>query len=94
LEFMKSARHAPAGEQDGRIMKDQLASWRHSADTATNERRSKVIDGRIHDARRAEKRRIRRAQNKDIAALVGARRATSEGRLSRAGILLGRAHTG
>jgi len=36
-------------------MKDRLASWRHSAETATIERRSKVIDGRIHDARRAEK---------------------------------------
>jgi hypothetical protein len=46
--------HASAGEQDGRTMKDQLASWRHSAETATIERRSKVIAGRIHDVRRAE----------------------------------------
>ena len=43
-------------------MKDQLASWRHSADTATIERRSKVIDGRIHDARRAEKWRMKRTR--------------------------------
>jgi hypothetical protein len=36
------------------MLKDHLASWRHSAHTATIERRSKVIDGRIHDVRRAE----------------------------------------
>ena len=69
-------------------MKDQLASWRHSAETATNERRSKVIDGRIHDARRAEKRRTRCAQKKDIAALFSARRATPRRRVLLAGILL------
>jgi hypothetical protein len=40
-------------------MKDQLASWRHSAETATIERRSKVIDGRIRDVRHAEKRRMK-----------------------------------
>src|SRR5215207_5366738 len=54
--------HASAGEQDVRRMKDHRASWRHSADTATNERLSKVIDRRIRDARRAEKRRKRRAR--------------------------------
>jgi hypothetical protein len=64
------------------MMKDHLASWRHSADTTTNERRSKVIDGRIHDVRRAEKRRIRCARNRDIAALVGAHRANPERRVS------------
>ena len=48
-----------AREQDVRTVKDRLASWRHSADTATIERRSKVIDGQIHDARRAEKRRMK-----------------------------------
>jgi hypothetical protein len=31
-------------------MKDHLASWRHSADSTTNARRSKVIDRRIRDA--------------------------------------------
>ena len=69
-------------------MKDQLASWRHSADTATIERRSKVIGGRIHDARRTEKRRIRRARKKDIAASVGASRANPGRRVLGAGILL------
>jgi len=37
------------------MVEDQLASWLHSADTATIERRSKVIDGRIRVSRRAEK---------------------------------------
>jgi len=31
-------------------MKNYLPSWRHSARTATNARRSKVISGRIYDA--------------------------------------------
>ncbi len=31
-------------------MKNYLPSWRHSARTATNARRSKVIGGRIYDA--------------------------------------------
>jgi len=44
-------------------MKDHLASWRQSADMATIERRSKVIDGRIHDARRTKKRQTGRAPN-------------------------------
>ena len=46
-------------------MKDQLASWRHSAHTATIERRSKVIDGRIHDARRAENGELDAFKSKD-----------------------------
>jgi hypothetical protein len=75
-------------------MKDQLASWRHSAETATIERRSKVIDGRIHDARRAEKRPMKPAQGtdqrKEIAAVIVGRRAKPGGRLSHAGILLTR----
>jgi phage protein U len=29
---------------------DRLLSWRHSADTATNERGSKVIGGQMYDA--------------------------------------------
>jgi hypothetical protein len=41
--------------RDLRTVKDHGASWRHSADTATIERRSKVIDGRIRVARDAEK---------------------------------------
>jgi hypothetical protein len=52
-----------AGEQEVRMMKDHLASWRQSADMATIERRSKVIDGRIHDARRTKKRQTGRAPN-------------------------------
>jgi hypothetical protein len=32
-----------------RKMKNYLPSWRHSADTATNARRSKVIGGRFYD---------------------------------------------
>ena len=51
-------------------MKDRGASWRHSADTATIERRSKVIDRPIRDTRRAEKWRMIRTRNKDVAALV------------------------
>jgi uncharacterized protein HemY len=72
-------------------MQDRLASWRHSAETATIERRSKVIDGRIHDARRAEKRPMKPTQGKEIAAVIGACRANQKGRLARAGILLSRA---
>jgi hypothetical protein len=34
-----------------RRLKDHLRSWRHSADTATNARGSKVIGGRLYDAR-------------------------------------------
>src|SRR3954470_3004452 len=49
-----SARESARG-QDLRTVEDHGASWRHSADTATIERRSKVIDGRIRVARRAEK---------------------------------------
>jgi len=71
-----------------RTVKDRLASWRHSAHTATIERRSKVIDGRIHDARRAEKRRMKPAQGKEIAAFIDVLRANPDGRLFRAGILL------
>jgi len=56
------------------MVEDQLASWLHSADTATIERRSKVIDGRIRDVRRAEKTANEVPQKarikKDIAALV------------------------
>jgi hypothetical protein len=37
-------RHRPNG------MKVHLASWRHSADTAINACRSKVIDRRFYDA--------------------------------------------
>ena len=72
-------------------MKDRLASWRHSAETATIERRSKVIDGRIHDARSAEKRPMKSAQGKEIAAVIGACRANQKGRLATAGILLSHA---
>jgi hypothetical protein len=72
-------------------MKDRLASWRHSAETATIERRSKVIGGRIHDAGRAEKRPMKPAQGKEIAAVIGARCANPGGRLSCAKILLGHA---
>jgi hypothetical protein len=79
---------SPAGEKDVRTIKDHLASWRHSAHTATNERRSKVIDGRIHDARRAEKRRTGYARNKHVAALVGAHRAILKCRASCIGTLL------
>jgi hypothetical protein len=71
-------------------MKDQLASWRHSADTATIERRSKVIDGRIHDARRAEKRKEAGSKArimKDIAALVCVRCGSPRRCPSCAGIL-------
>jgi hypothetical protein len=68
-------------------VKDQLASWRHSAETATIERRSKVIDGRIHDACYTEKRRMKPTQGEEIAAIIGVRRTNPEGRLSRAGIL-------
>ena len=57
-----------------RTVKDHLASWRHSADTATIERRSKVIDRRIHDARRAKKWRMRRARKQRYCSLVGVRR--------------------
>jgi len=39
------------GSGTKRKMKDRLHSWRLSADTATNARGSKVIDGRIYDAR-------------------------------------------
>ena len=70
-----------------RTVKDHLASWRHSADTATIERRSKVIDGRIHDARRAEKRRMKPAQGKEIAAVIGVLRTNTGGRLACAGTL-------
>jgi hypothetical protein len=34
-----------------RSMKDCLPSWRHSADTGANARRSKVIGRRIYDAK-------------------------------------------
>jgi hypothetical protein len=34
-----------------RMPKDHLRSWRHSADTGANARGSKVIDGRMYDAR-------------------------------------------
>ena len=77
-----------------RTMKDQLASWRQSADTATIERRSKVIDGRIRDARRAEKRRMNRTRNKDVAALVASVARIRGADPCRAGILSGRVHTG
>jgi len=72
-------------------MKDQLASWRHSAETATIERRSKVIDGRIHDTHRAEKSSMKPMQGKEIAAVIGACRANQKGRLATAGILLSHA---
>jgi hypothetical protein len=40
------------GSDVTRMLKDHLRSWRHSAETATNARGSKVIDGRLYDARR------------------------------------------
>jgi hypothetical protein len=67
------------------MMKDHLASWRQSADMTTIERRSKVIDRRIHDARRAKKRQTGRARNQDIAARVGEYRAKPERPVSRTG---------
>ena len=39
------------GSDTMRKMKDRLRSWRLSADTAANARGSKVIDGRVYDAR-------------------------------------------
>jgi len=41
-----------------REMKNYLPSWRHSADTGANARRSKVIDGRIYDLQSAMNRHI------------------------------------
>jgi hypothetical protein len=49
-----------------RRMKNCLASWRHSADTATNEHRSKVIAGRIRDIRRARIGKLRGANTKNM----------------------------
>ena len=78
-----------AGEQDQRMLKDHLASWRHSAHTASIERRSKVIDGRIHDAGRAKKTATStRSKNKDIAAIAVTCCGNSERRVSRAEALL------
>jgi hypothetical protein len=40
------------GSEAMRKMKNHLRSWRHSAHNAANARRTKVIYGRIYDARR------------------------------------------
>jgi hypothetical protein len=78
-----------AGEQDQHMLKDHLASWRHSAHTATIERPSKVKDGRIHDAGRGQKNGDFDAlENMDIAAIAGTCRGSSERRVSRAEALL------
>jgi hypothetical protein len=42
-----------------RNMKNRLPSWRHSADSGANARRSKVIGGRIYVAKSAARRHIR-----------------------------------
>ena len=52
-----------------RMMKDHLASWRHSADSATNAHGSKVIGGRIRDVRFAKKHETARARGKIMKAL-------------------------
>jgi hypothetical protein len=39
------------GSDVTRMLKDHLRSWRHSADSAANARGSKVIGGRLYDAR-------------------------------------------
>jgi hypothetical protein len=48
---MTDERKRSAASDAMRMMKDHLRSWRLSADTGANARRSKVIGGRIYDAR-------------------------------------------
>jgi hypothetical protein len=50
-----------------RKRKDHLASWRHSADTATIARRSKVIAGHIRDVRPAGNLQVTHAKERRIA---------------------------
>jgi len=45
---------------------DHLASWRHSADTATIARRSKVIDGHIRDVCLCRKLEVMHAKERRI----------------------------
>jgi hypothetical protein len=52
-----------------RNMKNYLASWRHSAQTAANARSSKVIDGRIRDARFVSSAGVASARAKNIKVL-------------------------
>ena len=77
-----------------RTVKDQLGSWRQSADTATIERRSKVIDGPIRDTRRARKvandPHAKQGCGGPCASVARIRGADP----SCAGILSGRVHTG
>jgi hypothetical protein len=49
-QFFISAQAIHLSSDVMRNVKIHLASWRHSADTGANARRSKVIGGRFYDA--------------------------------------------